>query len=102
MQYWIPLLSGAFGAGLCTLVQFLIARHDKKQESESVEREALRYIMLYIIQERAKELLQAGSATMDEKRSLRQWHQVYHKGLGGNGDADNLMEAVSKLPMNLE
>ena len=102
MQFLYALLTGACGAGLFSLVQFLITRHDKKKENESVEREALRYIMLYIIQERSKELLQKGSATMDEKRSLREWHDVYHKGLGGNGDADDLMKAVNNLPLAFE
>lgn len=102
MQYLIPLLSGTFGAGIFALVQFFVNRHDKKKEQESAERQALRYIMLYITQERAKELISKGKATVEEKRSLRQWHQVYHDGLGGNGDADKLMEAVDALPLDLE
>jgi len=102
MQYLIPLLSGAFGAGIFSFIQFLISRRDKKEEAESAERKALRYIMLYIIQERGKEMLSEGKATIEEKRSLRQWHDVYHKGLGGNGDADKLMEAVDTLPLDLD
>lgn len=102
MDYLIPLLSGAFGAGIFSFIQFLIARKDKKKEEESAERKALRYIMLYIIQERGKEMLSQGQATIEEKRSLRQWHDVYHNGLGGNGDADKLMEAVDTLPLDLD
>lgn len=95
-------LSGVLGAGFMGFLQFLVTRHDKKKEADSVERKALRYIMLYIIQERGKELLSDGKATLDEKRSLRQWHDVYHNGLHGNGDADKLMEAVDALPLDLE
>jgi hypothetical protein len=102
MQYFIPLLSGAFGAGIFSFIQFLISRKDKKKEAESAERKALRYIMLYIIQERGKEMLSEGKASIEEKRSLRQWHDVYHNGLGGNGDADKLMEAVDTLPLDLD
>lgn len=102
MQYFIPLLSGAFGAGIFSFIQFLIARKDNKKEAESAERKALRYIMLYIIQERGKEMLSEGKASIEEKRSLRQWHDVYHNGLGGNGDADKLMEAVDTLPLDLD
>ena len=29
-------------------------------------------------------------------------HQVYHTGLGGNGDLDTLMERVDQLPVRLE
>ena len=102
MEWTIGLLGGAFGAALISFFQFLISRRDKKKESESEERKALRYIMLYIIQERAKELISDGKATMDDVRSLREWHEVYHKGLGGNGDADKLMKAVDQLPMKFD
>lgn len=101
MAWMVGLVSGAFGAALIALVQFLIARHDKKKEAESVERKALRYLMLYTIQDTARELLRDGTATMDEKRQLREWHDLYHKGLGGNGDADSLMKAVEQLPLDL-
>lgn len=102
MGFVIALLSGAFGAGIFSFIQFMIQRKDKKNEQESAERKALRYIMLYIIQERAKELIQEGEATMEEKRSLRQWHDVYHNGLGGNGDADKLMGDVDTLRLKIE
>lgn len=98
----ICLVSGATGAALISFVQFLIQRRDKKNEKESVERQALRYIMLYIIQERAKEMLAEGKTSVEELRVLRQWHQVYHEGLGGNGDADELMKSVGRLPMDLK
>ena len=99
MEWVIGLLGGAFGAALISFFQFLITRKDQQKENDSEERKALRYIMLYIIQERAKELISDGKATMDDVRSLREWHEVYHKGLGGNGDADKLMKAVDGLPM---
>lgn len=102
MEWMIGLISGAFGAALIALVQFLIARHDKKKEAESVERKALRYLVLYTIQDTARELLRNGSASMEEKRQLRDWHDLYHNGLGGNGDADALMAEVAKLPIDLE
>lgn len=102
MDWLIPLLSGAFGAGIFSFVQFLINRRDKKKEKESAERKALRYLMLYIIQDTARELISDGKATMDDKRQLHQWHEVYHQGLGGNGDADKLMEAVDQLPFKLD
>lgn len=101
MAWTVGLVSGAFGAALIALIQFLINRHDKKKEAESVERQALRYLMLYTIQDTARELLRDGYATLDEKRQLRQWHDLYHKGLGGNGDADALMRAVDQLPIDL-
>lgn len=96
-QIWVALISGLFGAGFFGMIQFLITRHDKKEEKNSVEREALRYIMLYITQERAKELIGRGEATLEEMQSLHRWHELYHNGLGGNGDADYLMRQVDSL-----
>lgn len=101
MEWAVGLASGATVAAVLTFMQFLIQRRDKKKDQNSAERQALRYLMLYIIQERGKEMLSEGKATIEEKRSLRQWHDVYHKGLGGNGDADKLMEAIDTLPLDL-
>lgn len=61
---------------------------------------ALRYLMLYVIQERGKELIAHGYATLEERRSLHHWHDLYHNGLKGNGDANNLMEMVDALPID--
>lgn len=102
MEWAIGLISGAFGAALIAFTQFLIARHDKKKEAESVERKALRYLMLYVIMDTGKDLLREGSATMEEKKQLRAWHDLYHNGLSGNGDADSLMKSVDQLPLDLE
>lgn len=101
-QIMTALVSGVFGAGLFGLIQFLITRHDRKKAADSAETKALRYIMLYIIQERAKELIAAGEATLDEMRGLRKWHELYHNSLGGNGDADALMKQVDSLHIKMD
>ena len=99
MDLLVDLLSGAAGAalvaGIFTAVQTRKARKDAKSK-------ALRYIMLYIIQERAKQHIRDGSITLEERRSLHHWHDLYHNGLGGNGDADTLMSQVDKLPLDTE
>ena len=101
-EFLAAILGGSFGAAIVSLVQFLISRHDKKKTGESAERKALRYLMLYIIQERCKELLARGWTTLEERRSIGHWHDVYHDGLGGNGDADALMQQVMELPLRLD
>ena len=99
MGWLVELLSGAAGAalvgGIFTAVQTRKARKDAKSK-------ALRYIMLYIIQERAKQHIKDGNITLEERRSLHHWHDLYHNGLGGNGDADALMNQVDKLPLDTE
>lgn len=102
----LAVLGGSAGAALITggfaLWQFLLKRRDEKSDKHSAERKALRYLMLYIIQERAKEFIREKKITLDDRRSLHHWHDLYHNGLGGNGDADALMAQVDKLPLETE
>lgn len=79
-------------------------KHGDQQEEQEQSKadnitKALRYLMLYVIQERGKELIVQGYATLEQRRSLHHWHDLYHNGLRGNGDADDLMEMVEALPI---
>ena len=95
------------GAGLAALGAYLLyCRKHADTEADKADNtvKALRYLMLYVIQERGKELIAQGYATLEERRSLHHWHDLYHNGLKGNGDADDLMEMVeasaSPLPFS--
>ena len=76
-------------------------RRDEKEDEKDCIKKALRYIMLYIIQDRAEEYIQRGEITIVERRSLHKWHDLYHNGLGGNGDADLLMSGVDNLSVRV-
>lgn len=106
MNVIFSMIGGAAGAafvsGAFAVFQYKLKRKDEKNDAKDSERKALRYIMLYIIQERAKEHIRDGMITLEDRRLLRHWHSLYHSGLGGNGDADALMNAVDKLPVKLE
>lgn len=105
-QVIVDILAGAAGAafvtGVWAFIQYKIKRRDDKSDAADVAHKALRYIMLYIIQERAKSHIKDGKITLEDRRSLHHWHSLYHEkqpnGLGGNGDADALMAQVDKLP----
>ena len=99
MGWLVDLLSGAAGAALVAGIFSVI---QNKKASKDARGKALRYIMLYITQERAKQHIKDGSITLEERRSLHHWHDLYHNGLGGNGDADALMVQVDKLPIDTE
>lgn len=43
-----------------------------------------------------------GDVDFDDRRILADMHNVYHNGLGGNGDLDNLMKEVNALPLKLK
>lgn len=106
MEVILAIIGGGCGAaivsGCFALAQFLINRRDKESGKEDCQNKALRYLMLYIIQERAKQHIKDGCISLDDRRSLHHWHDLYHNGLGGNGDADALMKQVDKLPLDTE
>ena len=97
------LFSGALGAaivaGVFGIIQYRLKKKDDKKAAESAEREALRYLMLYIIEERCKEHIAAGEISTQDLRCIGKWHNVYHAGLGGNGDADDLMNRLKTLEL---
>lgn len=90
---------GAIVAGIFGVIMYCMQRKDKNKDDQDAERKALRYLMLYIIQERSKEFIRAGEISLDDLRSLHHWHDLYHNGLGGNGDADQLLKQVEALPI---
>ena len=106
MDVLIAILGGSCGAALVTgifgLVKLLLERKDRRSGKSDVQNKALRYLMLYIIQERAKQHIKEGRISLDDRRSLHHWHDLYHNGLGGNGDADALMEQVDQLGLDME
>lgn len=90
-------LGAALVAGVFAIIQHRMKRRDQTEDKNDAKQEALRYLMLYIIQERAKEHLAAGEISLEDLRLLHKWHEVYHNGLSGNGDADSLLRQVEKL-----
>ena len=106
MELMLAVIGGGCGAaivtGVVSLVQFFINRKDKRNGKNSTNNKALRYLMLYIIQERAKQHIKDKCISLEDRRSLHHWHDLYHNGLGGNGDADALMEQVDNLPLDTE
>ena len=99
MDWLVDLLSGAAGAALVAGIFGVIQNRKARKDAHG---KALRYLMLYVIQERAKQHIKDGSITLEERRSLHHWHALYHNELGGNGDADALMAQVDKLPLDTE
>ena len=97
MGWVVELLGGAAGAAL---VAGAFSFFQSRKARKDAKGKALRYIMLYIIQERAKQHIKDGRITLEERRSLHHWHDLYHNGLDGNGDADALMAQVDQLPLD--
>ena len=106
MEVIACIIGGSCGAAIVSgsfaFAQYLITRRDKRAGKTDAKSKALRYLMLYIIQERAKQHICDRCISLEERRSLHHWHDLYHNGLGGNGDADALMAQVDKLPLETE
>lgn len=99
MELLLAFIGGGSGAALVSGIFAVIQKRHARKDNHS---KALRYIMLYIIQERAKQHIKDGTITMEERRSLHHWHTLYHDGLGGNGDADALMAQVDRLSLDTD
>lgn len=95
----------AIVSGIFSFIMYKQQRKDKKTDENTEEgdvvKKALRYIMLYIIQERAEQYIKRGTITIEERRSLHKWHDLYHYGLDGNGDADLLMGQIDEMNVDL-
>lgn len=91
----------AIVSGVFSLILYKSKKRDEAKDEDDVVKKGLRYIMLYIIQERAEKYISNGCISVDERRSLHKWHDLYHNGLHGNGDADALMEDVDALPLKI-
>lgn len=60
---------------------------------------ALKFILLDRILWLGQSYIAKGEISFDDRKRLRDMHEVYHKGLDGNGDADLIMQGVDELPL---
>ena len=74
-------------------------RFAEMEKSDSAQVEALRYVLLDRILYIGKSYIKHGEVTFDDRKRLREMHDVYHNRLGGNGDAKKIMDAVDELPL---
>lgn len=88
-------------SGVFSIILYKSKKRDENQDRDDAIAKAVRYLMLFIIQERAEKYIANGSITVDERRALHKWHELYHNGLNGNGDADALMSDVDALPLKI-
>lgn len=117
----IAVLSGGVGVAIVKGIFELIAlwrkrKHDIEdksvQDTESrlrsieaktdAQSEALRYLLYDRIRYLGQEYIVAKEIDIDDRKILKQMHESYHKGLGGNGDLDLLMKQVDSLPLKVK
>ena len=71
----------------------------RMEANNAIQNEALKFILYDRIRFLGQAYIAAGEIDFDDRRILNSMHSVYHNGLNGNGDLDELMKAVNALPL---
>ena len=95
----VALIAGATSSGLCSLIIFLIQRHDKKKGIQSAESKMLLGLGHDRIVYLGGQYVARGSITRDEYENLHDYLYKPYEELGGNGTASRVMKEVEKLPL---
>ncbi len=108
----VALIQGGFG-----VVMWLLNRRAKKKDDVELniedrltameqqnanQSEALKFILYDRIRFLGQAYIAEGKIDFDDRRILNSMHKVYHNGLNGNGDLDELMKAVNALPLKMK
>ena len=82
--------------------KFIEATEKRFKESDvqlAAQSEALKLMLLDRILLLGQTYINKGEVSFDDRKRLGDMHNVYHDQLGGNGDADAIIEAVYSLPL---
>lgn len=107
MDYLVAIVGGGVGAALVSVIGKLIENWQmhkhKKEDTETEDMKAVKTALKYLLYDRIRYLgtkyINEGAVDFDDRRILNDMHTSYHSGLDGNGDLDNLMQAVNRLPI---
>lgn len=98
----LALFSAFLGSGFMGFIQFLITRHDNKNNKEDARIEAIASAVRGLDHDRlyylAEKYIEKGEITTDEYNNLSEYIYKPYKQLGGNGTGDRLMGQIEKLP----
>lgn len=72
---------------------------DKAEDKDAALKQGIKLLLADKIQYLGLRYIEEGEVTFSNKKMLNEMHSVYHKGLGGNGDYDDLMEEFNELPL---
>lgn len=77
----------------------LSARVERLEEQNDAQNEGMKYMLLDRILYLGTHYINDGAVSFDDRKRLGDMHNVYHKRLYGNGDADAVMDGVYQLPL---
>jgi phosphoenolpyruvate synthase/pyruvate phosphate dikinase len=78
----------------------LVKRMEDMEAQNAAQNEGMKHVLLDRILYLGQSYIKKGEVTFDERKRLGDMHNVYHKRLEGNGDADAVMDAVYNLPLS--
>lgn len=94
-------IAGICGSGVTGLIQFLIQRHDRKEEDKDEKYIALQNGVMVILKDRfiflCSKHIKNNYITIDEFAELKEMHNAY-TALGGNGTGTEYWNKVEQLP----
>lgn len=72
---------------------------DKAEDKDAALKQGIKLLLADKIQYLGLRYIEEGEVTFSNKKMLNEMHSVFHNGLGGNGDYDDLMEEFNELPL---
>lgn len=75
------------------------AVEDRTEDKDAALKQGIKLLLADKIQYLGLRYIEEGEVTFSNKKMLNEMHSVYHSGLGGNGDFDDLMEEFNELPL---
>lgn len=75
------------------------AKLKRIEDQNKAQSEAIKLILLDRILWLGQSYIDKGEISFDDRKRFHAMHDSYHTGLGGNGDADLIVEAVDALPL---
>lgn len=102
------ILGGGIGSAIVTIIGKLIVNYqnrkyaieDRETEDEKAIKAGVKWLLYDRIRYLGMKYIEKGEVDFDDRRILRQMHDVYHNGLDGNGDLNNIMQQVDLLPLS--
>ena len=74
-------------------------RMEEIEKQNKALKDGMKYVLLDRILYLGHSYIVKGEVSYDNRKRLGDMHDVYHNGLGGNGDADAVMQSVYDLPL---
>lgn len=77
----------------------MTTRMEELEKQNKALKDGMKYVLLDRILYLGHSYITKGEVSFDNRKRLGDMHNVYHNGLGGNGDADAVMHDVYELPL---